>query len=216
MHKLIIDLEFTHYKNKETNQNISEIIEIGAVLLDEYNHEIKKIKTYVKPTQSIIKQNIEKLTGITNEMVKDAPVIEDALLYLIDELPDKEYTKLISWSDNDTKTILNEMKIKSIHNQDIENLCNEFIDLQDIFNNKINLERRVSLSNALKYIDIEFEGYEHDALFDAENTAKLYIAMEDDKKVQDIIHKISELFNQKSLTTTLGNMFDFTQFIQEE
>lgn len=149
-------------------------------------------------------------------MVKDAPVIEDALLYLIDELPDKEHTKLISWSDNDTKTILNEMKMKSIHNRDIENLCNEFIDLQDIFNNKINLERRVSLSNALKYVDIEFEGYEHDALFDAENTAKLYIAMEDDKKVQDIIHKISELFNQKSLTTTLGNMFDFTQFIQEE
>lgn len=56
MHKLVIDLEFTNYKNKKTKQNISEIIEIGAVLLDEYNHEIKKIKTYVKPTQSIIKK----------------------------------------------------------------------------------------------------------------------------------------------------------------
>lgn len=215
MYKLIIDLEFTHYKDKNTHQNMSEIIEIGGVLLDESNCEVKKIKTYVKPTQSVINKKIEKLTGITNEMVKDAPVIEDALLNLINELSDKGNTKLISWSDNDTKTILNEMKNKSIENKDVEKLCEEFIDLQDIFNTKINLERRVSLSNALKYVDIEFNGKEHDALFDAENTAKLYVAMEDDEEVKNIIHKISDLFHQEELTTSLGSMFDFSQFMQD-
>lgn len=51
----------------------NEIIEIGAVKLDDTYKEIDSFKTYVKPGITPVTSRITNLTGITNEMVDDAP-----------------------------------------------------------------------------------------------------------------------------------------------
>lgn len=57
-----------------------EVIEIGAILLDEAYQEIGSFVTLVKPYfNSRIEKRYEKLTGIKTSMVESAPYFDDAL-----------------------------------------------------------------------------------------------------------------------------------------
>lgn len=74
---VVLDIETTGI-----NPNFNKIIEIGAVkvcngeIIDTYNQLINP--------EVVISKEIEELTGITNEMVKDKPLIEDVLKDFID------------------------------------------------------------------------------------------------------------------------------------
>ena len=83
MKYIVIDLEMNpiaavHKTERETCK--LEVIEIGAVLLDENYQEIGSFVTLVKPRfNSRIERRYEKLTGIKTETVESAPFFEDAL-----------------------------------------------------------------------------------------------------------------------------------------
>ena len=62
----MIDSEY----KKEKKICKSEIIEIGAVKLDEDYNEIDSFKSYVKPAYGTMASRIIKLTGITDDMVE--------------------------------------------------------------------------------------------------------------------------------------------------
>lgn len=57
----------------------NEIIQIGAVLIDNSYHISDRFSTYVCPQFGTIDDFIEKLTGIGANDVKDAPSIQEAL-----------------------------------------------------------------------------------------------------------------------------------------
>ena len=83
MKYVVIDLEMNPiasiYKTERTTCKF-EVIEIGAVLLDEAYQEIGSFVTLVKPYfNSRIEKRYEKLTGIKTEMIESAPCFEDAL-----------------------------------------------------------------------------------------------------------------------------------------
>ncbi len=69
---VVFDLETTGF-SPENN----EIIEIGAVRIQKKKIK-EKFQTYVKPRGKIL-PHITQLTGITEDMVKNAPYIEDAV-----------------------------------------------------------------------------------------------------------------------------------------
>ncbi len=69
---VVFDLETTGLSNATC-----EIIEIGAVLI-RAGEVLSRYGTFVKP-KTEIPPDITRLTGITNEMVADAPTIEDVL-----------------------------------------------------------------------------------------------------------------------------------------
>ncbi len=66
---VVFDIETTGL-DPESDQ----IIELGAVKIENGNI-VEKFSTFVKPTRAIPRE-VSRLTGITNEMVKDAPPIE--------------------------------------------------------------------------------------------------------------------------------------------
>lgn len=74
---VVIDLESTGY-----SANYNKIIEIGCVKVKGQN-VVETFCTFVNPGEHIPKIITEK-TGISDEMVKNAPSIEDALIQLID------------------------------------------------------------------------------------------------------------------------------------
>lgn len=215
MHKLIIDLEMCDRLEKEyynEYKGLHEIIQIGAVLLDNNDKEIAQFETYVKPRHSILRQYITDLTHIEQKHIDSAPDIEDALNSLCEILVDKENTIMCTWSDSDTTVILKELDVKNITNDTITKLCNSYIDLQKEFSTKVKMEHRINLTKALTLIGNDFKGVEHGALADAINTARIYKELQNDNEVNSMIAKIRELMTDTPCVSTLGNMIDFSKF----
>lgn len=58
---------------------------------------------------------IERLTGIRNNQLKNAPKLQEALLHMLNWIGDREY-KIYAWSESDRNQILHETKAKKIDN----------------------------------------------------------------------------------------------------
>ena len=76
MNYLVIDLEMCKVPKDYRNKNYkyaSEIIQIGAVLLDERYRRRDEICLYVHPEHGVIDNFIANMTGIKNRQIKNAP-----------------------------------------------------------------------------------------------------------------------------------------------
>ena len=83
MKYVVIDLEMnpiaTTYATERKACKL-EVIQIGAVLLDERYQEIGSFVTLVKPQfNSRIERRYERLTGIKTEMTESSPYFEEAV-----------------------------------------------------------------------------------------------------------------------------------------
>ena len=182
---VILDLEMCRVKKEQAAEfgSRTELIQIGAVLVDEKLEIADSFMTYVKPQYGEIDPFIEKLTGITSENVKDAPSSEQALDMLVKWMP--EDALAVSWSYSDADQIIAEIDGKHIDTPRMEELLEKWIDCQYTFSEKMNnTERSYKLSEALIIADIFYDENEHDALVDARNTAQLFIKMEKEEEFQ--------------------------------
>lgn len=177
----VLDLEMcTVPKKHKRAKRINEIIEIGAVLLDENFEIIGEFKTYVSPEEGVVDSYIYRLTGISQQDLEGAPNIREALEMLVAWLP--EDAVVITWSVSDERQIRKETERKGI-----EGLCGfleGFIDCQADFSAKLNTEKIYNLTEALIIADIEYDEDIHDALVDARNTAMLFIKMKKEKALK--------------------------------
>ena len=182
MFYLVIDLEMCKVPRDYRSRSYkyaNETIQIGAVLLDEEFKRIGTLSQYVHPEYGVIDHFIEKLTGIRNSQVKKAPKLQEALVHMIDWIGEREY-KIYAWSESDRDQILHEMKAKKIDDIRINTFIDEsrWIDYQDVFTKRFELERQISLEEALGRVEIEPEGRFHDGLDDAVNTGRLIEKLE--------------------------------------
>lgn len=95
----------------------NEIIEIGAVVLDEECNEICSYCQYVKPEYNQITEKYSQLTGISNHMVKKAPTFREAIcgfLMWIEKERNNDDVVIYSWSDNDYRQLIHEISLKNI------------------------------------------------------------------------------------------------------
>jgi len=67
---------------------VASILEFGAVVIDEQLNILREFRTYIKPLDDYWSEKAEKVNGITKEMLKDAPTLEDALASHTDLLSD--------------------------------------------------------------------------------------------------------------------------------
>ncbi len=150
----------------------NEVIQIGAVMLDESYNLISRFSSYVKPRYSSITPSINRLTGITEENISTA----GDLITVFDQyccwLGDDDVTTFC-WSRTDYNQLWNEINMKARHRTDLLETLKTFVDLQDIFDGLIGAGVPVSLGAAMHFMNIGFEGQAHAADCDAYNTARL-------------------------------------------
>lgn len=213
----MVDLEMNPLDKQYQQEKVlcgREVIEIGAVILDEEYQEIGSFKTLVKPEfNDVIKPYYENLTGITTAMVANAPVFEEALHMFISWCYNiNDNIQIYQWSESDLNQIIREIALKGIQLKPKEmKLFTDWEDFQKEYGSKLQLSNAVSLKNAVMYAGVDFEGTEHDALFDARNTATLLKIVRTPVLCKKALDHVIEAMTPTTFGTTLGDLFDFTE-----
>lgn len=209
---VVVDLEMCKVPYrvwKETGFIGRETIQIGAVLVNEKLEIVDKFMTYVSPEKGWVDDKINKLTGIKNEDLVDAPTFKEAIIAFTKWIPND--AKLVSWSENDEIQIRSELACKKIEIDGIETLFENWIDCQQVFGERIKVQRNYGLKEALCVADIPYEEIEHDGLVDAYNTALLFVKMEKEQKLQLNPYYKSLLYGEEEeenkCCSSLGSLF---------
>ena len=226
---IVLDVEMCKVSSKTNRYPYkSEIIQIGAVMMDENWKMLDSFSTYVKPRYGKINHFILSLTGISERDIKNGHDIGEALQRMLQWIGENEAT-FYSWSATDYYQIRNEIQLKCQPDQEgqtdqeseagqeyqagQEGSCWDilldaanWVDYQEKFRKRLDSTRRMKLSEALELAEIETEGHLHDGLDDARNTARMIAKLEQQKNYQTLIERIrAQEEAQKPLTSSLGD-----------
>lgn len=185
----VLDLETTGL-----DPTYDEIIEIAAIKY-QYGEKVSEFNTLIKP-ENEIDEYISQLTGITNEMVKDAPEIKKVLPDLMKFLGD---SVIVAHNANfDINFLYDNYKL-------CFNECfkNDFIDSMRI-SRRLFKDIRHRLIDLTKEFGISFE-VQHRAMADCEATHKVYEYMKDYCSINNI--DLAAFFK-----LTHGKNFDLKDF----
>lgn len=140
----------------------NELIEVSAIKYENAK-KIDTFSTLIKPRKEI-SITITNITGITNEMVKDAPRLEEVMPKLIDFIG--EYPIVAHNANFDYNFLQNNSNKSFSKNKVIDTVAISRKMLPNLPNHKLNTVSR--------YIGIQEEWF-HRAEFDCECCAKIYI-----------------------------------------
>ena len=144
-----------------------EIIEIGAVKLDDSFQKVDELRLYIKPQYyTKLHRRIVTLTGIRDKCLAEQGLPFPQAYEKFRAFCGEEYS-FMTWSTSDLPILVDNMLL---HGIDVSDLPDTY-DLQRIFCNEImRFSRRMSLDDALKVLN-EKGDTAHDALNDSRNTA---------------------------------------------
>ena len=180
--RVVIDLEMCKvpqiYRSKDRSLSM-EIIQIGAVLMNENNDILDEYSSYVKPEYGVVDNFIKGLTGIREADVKKARPLGIIVRELLERIGTKDVT-FYSWSDTDYRQFRKELHVKGIESDEFVPLLNQknWIDYQQVFENRFQFGKLLSLKDALFYLELDPEGRLHYGRADAYNTARIIAKME--------------------------------------
>ena len=211
MRRIFIDLEMNPVSKAYKEERaicLHEVIEFGAVCLDENNREIGTFQSYVRPEYNTgITTHITNITGIKTEQVKKADSFLSVFQRFI-EWCGEDY-EIYSWSESDIEQLQKEMELKKMKGSiGTSHMFQHWHDLQVEYGEMVCCERRISLGTAVLNAGLEFRGKAHSALADAMATADIYREMGEGRTLK----KVSKLLEsaKKPLGTSLGNLLEIT------
>jgi len=182
MYFIVFDMEFNQdfttvsVDNNQRPPVSFEIIQIGAVKMDENLHTVDTFNRYVKPTiYSLISPFITELTGITTEQLKDEKpfpeVFEDFLAFI--NAPDAIFC---SWGKSDMKVLYRSVEYYQINKDMMPKL---FLDLQPYASLHLNKPKKMllRLQHTVEALNLPINRPFHDALQDALYTGEILKAI---------------------------------------
>ena len=171
---IVFDMEWNQPFSKETAIQSpiyfsGEIIQIGAIKLNERKEAIDCINMLIAPTfYKRLHYRIKKITGIDQKMLKNQKNFKEAI---------EEFKKwcgkdciLLSWGYDDIQMLKDNLLM---HDMD-ENWLPPCLNLQGIYNHQVSKEnRQFSLETAMETLEISSNLPAHDAFNDAIYTARV-------------------------------------------
>ena len=212
MHYIVLDMEWNQPGFADTalcRNGVcikNEIIQIGAVKLDEMCRKVGVFECIIKPVSfTSMNKVIKQLTGITDEMIDKGESFEGAITRFRDFCGD-DFVLLI-WGYDDVRIIKNNLRFHGLD----ESWLPSSYNLQTIFSHQADLEKRqYSLQFALEHFDIKIEERLHDALNDAEYTALVCEKLDMTAGIEYIKHAPSnETKNTKNANVLIKRKFRF-------
>ncbi len=168
---IILDLEATCWKDRRKKPN--EIIEIGALCVDNTREVLEEYQTFVQPqVHPVLSDFCTELTSITQEMVANAPPYPDAHRAFTSWIRgfEDEYV-LCSWGFYDRKQLASDC---TLHGLDTEWL-NRHISLKHQYPRIAGTDRKQGIKAVLKQEQLPMEGTHHRGIDDARNINKVFL-----------------------------------------
>ena len=213
MRYIFVDFEMNPVNRKYTEVRQicrNEIIEIGASMLDDNMNEISSFRIYVRPQYNDeIAPYCRELTGITMNRLFCADHFPEAFHKFSEWCRSEgEDVQLFAWSGSDLLQLREQMNLYGIVMTDeVRYMTENWKDFQEEYRQIAGEEDFPSLDRALNMVGCSFTGTRHDALWDARNTADLFVLTRDLEDFQKKREKIREAMEPKPLSCSLGSFF---------
>lgn len=179
MFYVIFDLEWNNAYNYKLKKGMNEIIEIGAIKLDEKLNIVDTFKQLIKPKLSNkLSSRFKNLTHISMDEINDSGIAFENAIEDFSRWSGGENSVFLSWSNSDLYVLIDNFKkfigVSSIDfikkYADLQKYCQSFI--------KNNTANQISLANCAEVFDINADTENmHRALEDC------YVSAECFKKV---------------------------------
>jgi inhibitor of KinA sporulation pathway (predicted exonuclease) len=180
MHYIVFDLEFNQAEHpSKVNKDAAdikcpfEIIQIGAVKLDENLKQIGSFNKLVRPEiYKELNKYVKAITNLTIEDLnssKDFSIVYDEFLEFIEG----ESCILCVWGTVDLKELIRNIKYYKL---DASSLTKDYIDIQKHATKYLKCPKGTSigLQNAVEVLGVPLRHNLHDAYYDAYYTAEIF------------------------------------------
>ncbi|MBR5468380.1 MAG: exonuclease domain-containing protein [Firmicutes bacterium] len=199
MKYIVFDLEYNQHYNFKTGEKSVlvaecpfEIIQIGAVKLDENFEIIDNFSFLIKPSiYKRIHPVVEKITGFTEETFRNCKGFRAAFDAFCTFMG-KEECVLCSWGPDDIKYLFKNMLY---YNCDHSKVSKLYINAQQYASKVLNTQagNSIGLKTAVEALGLEVDETFHDAFNDALYTAKVFKQVHPDMITPSV-------FNVESIT----------------
>ena len=157
---VILDLEWNSVYGTKIRGFINEIIEIGAVMLDESLQEINSFSCLVKPKIGTrLRSHTKELTHLSKDDLATGLGFDEAVAKLRAWLGDHEHT-VLSWGDGDIRVLLSNTRYHHSTSRKLDYI-QRYVDLQDYFRHRKNTSsaQQIGLAAAGELLGLQAAGY---------------------------------------------------------
>lgn len=195
MEFVVLDLEWASVYSPSHQRYINEIIEFGAVKLDDNLKIIDTFSTLVKPTIcKKLNSRVKALTHITMDELKTHGI---SFVQAIEDFADfASGTTLVTWSTSDVIALIEnldyfypEFYLDFFTNHcDVQPFCEDMLGIHD-------KAKQASLSTCCSLAGISYDADRlHRALEDARKTSECFVKLYNKKKIKGYILPVNEDF----------------------
>lgn len=217
MNFIVVDLEWNQPLSYDSSvyrqvgdRLIFEMIQIGAVKLDEHYQVVDSISIPIRPVHYVkIHPRIRRMTQLGAEELADAPEFLEAM----DQFAawcGEDYA-LLTWGCDDVSVLKQNMDFFGCDVK-LPALC----DIQKLFADLNHTKERKGLKVAMEMLDIQPDAdrYFHNALHDAYYTALVFAKLPNPEKVLEYPQQPKSLIHQKKHTRSKEKGDDFDSLAQ--
>lgn len=200
MYYIIFDLEWNNTYNYKTKIGINEIIEIGAIKLNQKLEIVDTFKQLIKPKLSKkLGSRFKNLTHITMDEIKENGVDFDTAFNDFALWSREEGNVFMSWSNSDLYTLVfNFREFRGSTNIDF---IKRYADVQKYCMSRMNIDNggnQISLSACAKELEIDIQDDKlHRALTDCYITAFCFRKLYDSSAFKKFVNECDEHFFER-------------------
>lgn len=194
MDYIVLDIEFNG--RKFASPLPMEVIEIGAVRLNDQFEYIDSFSSFVKPVYfTKLNSFIQKKTGIPQEAIDQAARFPLVIKKFIEWLKLADQPLLITWGGEDMKRIILDTRMHKLDDTYFMQL--PYFDLLKGYIHAKGMNNDISVEGALEQLNIESAEQAHRALDDAKMTAKILQAVHSEMNWDKITYYVDTYTNAK-------------------
>ncbi len=198
MQYVVFDLEWNNVYGRKIKGFINEIIEIGAVKLDEDLNEVSSFSGFVKPSiGKKLRGSVKKLTNITNDDVLGGEPFTQAFSDFRKWIGSQP-TLILTWGDGDIRVLIENYKY--LNGIAFIPFLTDYVDLQSFVQRRVKTEKgqQIGLGKAAEALGIDDTTFSHHrALDDSKLSAECFRKVFDFNELQNYIRPCGTEFYAK-------------------